>query len=192
MADVKPLILDSGTIKQIATGDTLGVANGGTGATTLTDNGVLIGNGTGAVDVTTAGTTGQVLVGVTGGNPLWGKWFYAATKSASQSVTSSTSLVNCTSLSFPIGANETWNFRIDFRYSSNGSGGFKWDITVPSGASGNVSGAGTNNICQNFEFVAVGTGAGATFAVNNLVPQALFGTIVNGSTAGVRTKPATL
>jgi len=57
------------------------VANGGTGATTLTDNGVLIGNGTGAVDVTAAGTTGQVLVGVTGGNPVWVKGLqkYAAT-----------------------------------------------------------------------------------------------------------------
>jgi hypothetical protein len=40
---------------------TLPVANGGTGATTLGDAGVLIGNGTGAVQVTTAGTAGQVL-----------------------------------------------------------------------------------------------------------------------------------
>lgn len=37
------------------------VANGGTGATTLGDAGVLIGNGTGAVQVTSAGTAGQVL-----------------------------------------------------------------------------------------------------------------------------------
>lgn len=40
---------------------TLAVANGGTGATTLGDAGVLIGNGTGAVAVTGAGTSGQVL-----------------------------------------------------------------------------------------------------------------------------------
>ena len=37
------------------------VANGGTGATTFTDGGVLIGNGTSAVQVTSAGTAGQVL-----------------------------------------------------------------------------------------------------------------------------------
>jgi hypothetical protein len=37
------------------------VANGGTGATTFTDAGVLIGNGTSAVQVTSAGTAGQVL-----------------------------------------------------------------------------------------------------------------------------------
>lgn len=39
----------------------LAVADGGTGASTFTDGGVLIGNGTGAVQVTTAGTSGQVL-----------------------------------------------------------------------------------------------------------------------------------
>ena len=37
------------------------VANGGTGVATLGDAGVLIGNGTGAVQVTGAGTSGQVL-----------------------------------------------------------------------------------------------------------------------------------
>lgn len=41
--------------------NTVAVANGGTGATTLGDAGVLIGNGTGAVQVTGAGTSGQVL-----------------------------------------------------------------------------------------------------------------------------------
>lgn len=40
---------------------TLPVANGGTGATSLTANRVLLGNGTGAVTVAGAGTAGQVL-----------------------------------------------------------------------------------------------------------------------------------
>jgi hypothetical protein len=40
----------------------LPVAGGGTGAATLGDAGVLIGNGTGAVQVTSAGTAGQVLM----------------------------------------------------------------------------------------------------------------------------------
>lgn len=40
----------------------LSVAQGGTGAATFTDAGVLIGNGTGAVQVTSAGTAGHVLV----------------------------------------------------------------------------------------------------------------------------------
>jgi len=55
-------VITRGQIDQAAdvTG-TLPVANGGTGATTLGDAGVLIGNGTGAIAVTGAGTSGQVL-----------------------------------------------------------------------------------------------------------------------------------
>jgi hypothetical protein len=40
---------------------TLPVGNGGTGVTTMTDHGVLLGSGTAAVSVTGAGTSGQVL-----------------------------------------------------------------------------------------------------------------------------------
>jgi len=47
------------------------VAEGGTGATTLLINGVLLGNTTGSIAVTAVGTTGQVLTGVTGGAPSW-------------------------------------------------------------------------------------------------------------------------
>ena len=50
---------------------TVNVAQGGTGAVTLTSNGVVYGNGTSAVGVTAAGTTGQVLVGNTGAAPSW-------------------------------------------------------------------------------------------------------------------------
>lgn len=50
---------------------TLPVANGGTGSTSLTSKGVILGNGTGAVNVTAVGTTGTVLKGVTSGNPVF-------------------------------------------------------------------------------------------------------------------------
>ena len=50
---------------------TLAVGNGGTGASTFTANGILLGNGTSAVGVTAVGTTGQVLVGNTGAAPTW-------------------------------------------------------------------------------------------------------------------------
>ena len=53
------------------TAGTLPVAAGGTSATTFTSNGVLYGNGTSALGVTSAGTTGQVLVGNTGSAPSW-------------------------------------------------------------------------------------------------------------------------
>jgi hypothetical protein len=59
---------------------TLPVANGGSGVTTLTSNGILYGGAT--VGVTAAGTTGQVLVGNTGGAPSWA----AATSTAVTSI----------------------------------------------------------------------------------------------------------
>ena len=49
----------------------LAVGRGGTGASSFTANGVIYGNATGALLVTAAGTTGQVLVGNTGGAPSW-------------------------------------------------------------------------------------------------------------------------
>lgn len=51
----------SGGITATAFSGTLPVANGGTGATTLTANNVLLGNGTSAVQVVAPGTSGNVL-----------------------------------------------------------------------------------------------------------------------------------
>src|SRR3990167_65335 len=51
--------MSGGTITGITD---LVVADGGTGASTFTDGGVILGNGTGALAVTTAGTSGQYLV----------------------------------------------------------------------------------------------------------------------------------
>lgn len=47
------------------------VTKGGTGAASLTDHGVLVGSGTAAVDALAVGTTGQLLVGVTGADPAF-------------------------------------------------------------------------------------------------------------------------
>ncbi|NBO87783.1 MAG: hypothetical protein EBV00_06575, partial [Burkholderiaceae bacterium] len=52
------------------TSGTLGVANGGTGATNLTANGILMGNDTGSVSAITPLTDGQVLIGRTGSTPI--------------------------------------------------------------------------------------------------------------------------
>jgi hypothetical protein len=49
----------------------LPVAGGGTGASSLTLDGIVYGNGTSAVGVTAAGTTGQVLTATTGSAPTW-------------------------------------------------------------------------------------------------------------------------
>lgn len=50
----------------------LSVGQGGTGRQTLTSHGVLLGEGTAAINQTTAGTTGQMLLGVTGADPTFG------------------------------------------------------------------------------------------------------------------------
>lgn len=60
-------ITTSGTI---TLSGTLVVANGGTGATTLTDGGILLGSGTGAINATSQPTDGQLLMGKTGGDPV--------------------------------------------------------------------------------------------------------------------------
>jgi hypothetical protein len=53
----------------ISLGVDLAVAQGGTGASTLTANGVLIGNGTSAITSVAMGTKGQLLLGDGSGNP---------------------------------------------------------------------------------------------------------------------------
>jgi hypothetical protein len=52
----------TGTLPAASVGAGLTVAQGGTGVATLGDAGVVIGNGTGAVNVTTAGTSLQALI----------------------------------------------------------------------------------------------------------------------------------
>lgn len=47
------------------------VADGGTGAGTFTDGGILIGATTGAFEVTAVGAAGEILVGVAAANPKW-------------------------------------------------------------------------------------------------------------------------
>lgn len=50
-------------------GFALNVAKGGTGATSLTVNGILLGNGTSAISALGVGTNGQLLIGATGSYP---------------------------------------------------------------------------------------------------------------------------
>lgn len=47
------------------------VIEGGTGQTSLTFHGVLLGGASGPLGITAVGTNGQVLTGVTGSDPVW-------------------------------------------------------------------------------------------------------------------------
>lgn len=53
------------------TGDQVQVAEGGTGASSLTDHGILLGSGTSAVTALGVGTDNQILIGQTGADPAW-------------------------------------------------------------------------------------------------------------------------
>lgn len=66
---VEGMRLDNAQVLTLA--NALTVPNGGTGATTLTDHGVLLGSGTSAVTVTSVGTDGQLLIGATGADPAF-------------------------------------------------------------------------------------------------------------------------
>jgi hypothetical protein len=59
------------TNNAINTGKPIEVSNGGTGASTLTQYGVLVGDSTSAVSGITAGSTGELLVATTSANPAF-------------------------------------------------------------------------------------------------------------------------
>jgi len=69
LADVE---LNNLEVNQITLNQDLGVTMGGTGANTFTSNGILYGNGTGALQVTAAGAEGKVLQAGSGGTPEFG------------------------------------------------------------------------------------------------------------------------
>lgn len=59
-----------GTFSILNTTGTLTVARGGTGITSVTDGGIVLGSGSGALSVTARPTTGQILVGAASGDPV--------------------------------------------------------------------------------------------------------------------------
>lgn len=67
------------TINKLLLTNDLAVSEGGTGASTFTQYGVLIGNAANAIQVTAAGTTGQILRATTGANPGWSTATYPDT-----------------------------------------------------------------------------------------------------------------
>lgn len=159
----------------------LKVRQGGTGATTLTDNGVLIGNGTSAISATAEGATGEVLVGVTGGDPVWGKWLpQAVHKTTTETVTSSATPQTDDHLILPVVANATYQFTFDLHCAANASGGLKVGLEYPTGATGYYSSSYFNlkingSVSQN-------TVSGSTSAMDGAVR--ITGYIIIGSTAG--------
>lgn len=82
-ADINISITPKGTgsvvISKVSLTTDLTVGDGGTGASTFTQYGVLLGNAANAIQVTAAGTTGQILRATSGANPGWTTATYPAT-----------------------------------------------------------------------------------------------------------------
>jgi hypothetical protein len=98
----------SGNIALSASGNltftgTLGVASGGTGANTLSSNGVLLGNGTGAITSVVAGSGGLCLTSVTSSAPTWA----TCPGSGSTGVTSLNGLTGALSIADATGSGAT-------------------------------------------------------------------------------------
>ena len=138
------------------------------------------------------GTAGQVLAVNSGATaPEWvaaGATVKSVRKSSDQTVTSSTTLVNDTQLKFAVAANETYIFQAWlYTYAADGTPDIKTTFTGPAGSTVlwsssqvifNASGATTLTV------VAPGGTVGDFFVDANLRAIQLYGTILNGSTAG--------
>jgi len=72
MANWKKVIVSGSQaeLNSLSLDTALTVANGGTGASTLTDGGVLVGSGTGAITALGQATNGQLIIGSTGADPV--------------------------------------------------------------------------------------------------------------------------
>jgi len=114
---------------------TLPVANGGTGATSLTANNVLLGNGTSAVQVVAPGTSGNVL---TSNGTTWQSTAPAAggdnvLTASSDVANSTTSFADITGLTFSVTSGETYVFEALIPYTSAATTtGSKWAVNGPS------------------------------------------------------------
>lgn len=191
---------DVGDITAVTAGT--GISGGGTsGAVTITNSmataittaGDLIkGTGSGTFDRLGIGSTGQVLT-VTSGAPAWetvaaGPTIKTVRKSADQSVTSSTTLVNDTHLKFAVAANETYIFQLWlYTYAADGTPDIKLTCAGPAGSTVLWSSSQVIfNAAAATTLTSVNTsGVSADLFVdaNNRAIQ-LYGTIANGGTAG--------
>ena len=115
MAEWKKVVVSgsSAELSGLSLDTALTVANGGTGASTLTDGGVLLGSGTNAITATAVLTNGQLLIGDGSGDPT------------------------VATLSTTTGANNTGSLNI-----SNGAGSITLSVADQSIGIGNLSSSG--------------------------------------------------
>ena len=145
-----------GGLNSLTQSGTLVVANGGTGATSLTDGGIVLGSGTGAVTVTAQPTNGQLLIGSTGVDPV------LATLASSNSSVTITNGAGSIDLSVNAAASGAV---VDFLPDSgtspvvpDGTG----SVTITGGTTGLTFVGGLNSLTQSGTLVVANGGTGLT------------------------------
>lgn len=152
----------------------LTVADGGTGASTFTDGGVLVGNAAGAIQVTSAGTSGQFLKsGGAGVDPAFANIAGPDITSGDIAAARITAALNATG-SAPLFACRAW-------VSFNGTG------TVAINASGNVSSV-TDNGTGNYQLNFITAIQDANYAVVGQAGKLLIDDATNCLVVGVSSK----
>lgn len=126
----------------IASG-TLSVARGGTGGGTFTTNGILYGNGTSALQVTSAGSAGQLLVAGVGGVP-------AFVSLSADGTLSSTGALTIASDAVALGADTTGNY-----VASITAGGGLTGTAVAEGAAPTLAIGAGNGITVNADDITL-------------------------------------
>lgn len=158
MSDRVPIKDDAGTNKEFGVGDTVGVPNGGTGTTTHTAHGLLVGNGASAVGNTGTGTAGQVMVsGGASADPAFSSSWIGKTwtkrKIADQDISTSTAFQDDTEHKIPILANEKKDGFVLSQWVV-GAGNLKIKFTVPSGCTATMTGVITSGGFQSVDATA--------------------------------------
>jgi hypothetical protein len=169
------------------TSGTLSVARGGTGASTLTDRAVLVGNGTDAITSVGPLTDGQLIIGSTGGDPvaasLTGTANQITVTNATGQITLSTpqNIATTSSPTFAgisIGTSGSGTTTI-----GNTTSGGAVSVVASNGQSIAIGGASTQT-------VSVGTtGTGAVTIGNSGATTALAGSTVGVTSAAVSVNP---
>ena len=168
MADWKKVIVSgsSAALSALALDTALPVTSGGTGAETLTDGGMLLGSGTGAVTALGQATNGQLVIGRTGADPV----LATLTEGANISITSTAGGIEIGASGLGSGTVQTVSGSANAGLNANGltfasNGNTVNPVLTLGGALANVTNSQLSNSSVTVGSTAIALGASATTIV---------------------------